>query len=1385
MKFTLFKSKSKGLMEWVYKPLKNFINSSGQLSDFRTKKLEFSLKNPVTISAQESYDRSVNLIINDGNSYPKLINTRFSSTGMNTFEVRERRNQDDTNLYYDNKLKQQTSLFKKNLVITQVSFLDESLNGSLKVGNYVFYFKLEDSDGNLSDIIAESGVVSIFKGSGSQANGGFRDENSGKSITLKLSNIDTSYNYVRVFYTRSSSDLNQNSNTQAMEIVTKYPIKADKADMNISINGEAEERQITLSELNLDYFIASSVQAQAICSNMLFLGNVKKNLINEQDLADISLRFVPRVYKQISNYNDYNRGSSLYSYTGYQLNEYYRFGIVYILDTGELTPVFNVLGGIINEDSLTQVDPLYDNDTRRKLLFEHDEDSKNINNATVNKWGVCKITAGNIDERNTVLGIQFQPQNKDEIIKALSQYNIKGYFFVRQKRLPLRICQAVTVEIEPLSFTPTPKIGTTNTNIVEGFLNEDRELTHGKQAHTLNVSAITPSNAPYGGKAYCAAFCPDYDVNYPVLNSLFQGDSYKVQQVTNGSGFDFLGSKLLQVSDRDTLTGSKSFKDVKIVGLEDNTKLVSINEGMQEMKFAARAGEPEEGFRYAKVQMNGQGENNKKENRNYIRGSFGPFIGLSKYYEPGSVINIYLNEVTSSHENLCKKRWEDRSAYFAISNRYPLNELTDDPFTCYRGDSYICDFTHRINRNFNDPAAPTNDVIVDANCWKDHFDVKNGQVVYEQFKKINLGDINAVKLGYWVNMTVVSNINLNLRCTDASHPDEYSLHSKPRTFHPYTQIDDSGLNKMPEALCYNKGHQKTLSERYNYEHSNSPAIKKEFTTRICYSELGVTDFFKNGLRVFRGTKFRDYPKEYGSIIKLLNLKENLVVIFEHGVGVLQVNERILTGQGLNSQVFLTTNNVIPEQITMISQNHGSQWENSVIATDKAIYGVDSTTKKIWAIDGGSFKIISDTKIASFLNNHILADRYKLNISEMNIHTHYNPYKQDVIFSFYDESHKAYWSICYNEIMNNWVTFYSWMPLTSFSLYNTWFTFDQQKAYSIFKGTSKINNSLDIWKHGMLGPLKLSDRVNYNNLPEGIEDDSWAIRRVNSKDLEIKPCHWYGKQHPFEIEFVINANPESHKIFDTLKILSNNAEPESFHYQISGDAYSFAKDKVNMFVRQEATRHFYNMNQNDEKIYYDQYYYRFKPEHRLIQGSTNYDRSTIFPLTYIDRQKSIDNIMDNYYTKDGSPSHRFTELSGTEVVRDPQTNELCLWTHVKGANLLTEGRMWGNMHYKEDHWFVQISPILLKEVNEGSWPKDKDNNPIIPIAPHQQMYNNDTFKAKTEYTLPDGHQITTAFNNEPLREAKIKDKYLKVRIRYKGDKLTIIKGIISLYSISYS
>ena len=92
------------------------------------------------------------------------------------------------------------------LLVTILVFITLSLKG----GMYVFYFKYEDADGNDTNIMQESGIVSCFKGKDADPlsiNGGFRDENSNKLVRFKLENLDIGYDYIKVMYSRDTSDL--------------------------------------------------------------------------------------------------------------------------------------------------------------------------------------------------------------------------------------------------------------------------------------------------------------------------------------------------------------------------------------------------------------------------------------------------------------------------------------------------------------------------------------------------------------------------------------------------------------------------------------------------------------------------------------------------------------------------------------------------------------------------------------------------------------------------------------------------------------------------------------------------------------------------------------------------------------------------------------------------------------------------------------------------------------------------------------------------------------------------------------------------------------------------------------------------------------------------
>lgn len=1612
----------------------------GELADFETNELTFDVNHPVNILPQYSYDNSVNLILNDGKNIPRLINSRFSATSRNQYQIVDRKGNNDTNIYdQGSQFDIDTSLYKRVIEIPRLHFVGLVSGGKLPIGNYHFYFRYSDADGNETDFVAESGLVSLFIGySPSSIRSGFRNEDSHKGVQFILSNIDSSYQYVNVYYTKATSDIHQNPVVQVYKINQKFLVN-NAMKCSIIITGYEDIEEVSIEEINPRYLLADSAQTQDTCQNMLFLGNIHKPDIPYQELEDLSLRFLPYVVESpydLSIDAEYNISSVtqgyydpkfIYNRVGYWNHEYYRFGIVYILSDSSLSPVFNIRGmenlKEESENKYSQI-PMWldqgDHSRGRNYIITEEDTYKIVTDSKSYREGVSIVpTDHNLENSKGVISLDMKAKSQQNIYginvtasKEVIDYlkdtlKIKGFFFVRQKRIPTILCQAYTIGIDPESRTPVLPVSS-NEYLAERFIDNDKILTHDFNSRKYFFQAESKVRKE-------GAICPEYDVDYPYYNTLFTGDSFSVCesdiQPSNPYLTD-LGDRNFR-ADEGIQTTSKDKYNVKIIGVEDNTKLVAIGDKM----FSARAGEAEEAFRFEYLEK----ENKVDSATNLVRGSFGPYLGIVGYPYSGRLIDIKIPGFFSmNQEDLFKIRYNDKSPFYAISERIALKEVEDffqyltntlDDMVLgtplYRGDCYICQVSHRVNRNFQDPSAPANDKIVDSTCWQKNFGFSDDVLKTENFEKINLGDVNAVQLGMWVTFTVRSTKNLNIRNIDDSIVDEVSLFGHARTFYPYGPMSPEGAYKIPEALCYNKGFEKSVSERYNIEVPDSPSIKNDFTNRIAYSDIHINDAFKNGFRVFQETHYRDYSKTYGSITKIIELRGKLVCVFEHGVALISVNERVVAGEGSGGNVYINTSNVLPENPKIISDTFGSQWRDSVIKTPQGIYGVDTVGKKIWRTNGTNFECISDFKVQEFLNQNISLSERELTpiMGVRNVKTHYNKFKHDVMFTFYDNLYgfeEKVWNLCYNELQQKWVTFYSWVPSYSENIYNQYFSFDRNTSKWITKlGVSKHGNSFSDgvtlgdniitdsnWKttlhlsnrnipkgEGIICKVKyelvrdnygnyklfndpvetdqidketglsiweisLRPKVTYENLcseyyariykdcilndlsvdkdgkevltaplvsnlnttvslPEGQRtiwkknlgklkvyknDRNRRInlvsrdkdRRVNgdkvvillnikatletayigdknitlgeayangSNDMtfvdsgyyqsvvavipkynmqfltthfwrhgqagiidvadNIYPTYWYGKQHPFEFEFIVADNPQLHKIFDNLEIISNNAEPESFHYEIIGDCFSFSNDKKNMYIRQEATKELYQYNGSD--VLFDPKYTQLESEHRRIYKIERgqkidlgyYDKSTLFPL-YYQRQDTINDIEDYYHLKDGSKQFKdFSALSGAEIVKYDNLQEYRIWNHAKAIDIMdpTKGRLRGNMQYKEDKWCVQINPINLVQKNEREW-LDMNGNPTekVPVELYQNPLPSDIldpYKLETPKSFDSNESsggrgyVIWNWEESQNKEVKIKDKWVKIRIRYRGDKLAIITAIKTLYSASYA
>ena len=1557
-----------GNIVYEYNPLRNYRLSSdtvingelveaGSIVDLDTDGFNFSLNNPLEIDAQSSYDGSVNLIFNDNRNIPRLVNSRFSVLQNNTYEVVDRIGNNDTNLYDSEQFDLDTSLYKRVNTIPTITFNSVLPSGNLKVGNYVIYIKYADADGNETDFVGESGIISCFIGGDRDPfsiDGGFRDQLASKSISLTVSDIDSSYDYIKVYYTRSTSDVDSNRVVTAHEIDRKFPVRNNSC--NVIITGSEETKDIPVSDINIQYSIIDKAKSQTVCQNMLFLGNSCKPDMMYKDLSDISLRLLPYLIESDSerfigktsyDYSDlsdqsysheYYNTLNIYNKVGYWNEEIYRFGVVYIMKDGSLSPVYNIRGknGIPKFEELQsaylQSDLWkYENNEKVRNYIPIDESTFDVSGTSYleNAKGVLRINTDSDSRKVYGIGIAI-PTEVSEYLNTL----VQGLFIVRQKRIPTILAQAYVMPRDLEAEVPLINYG--GSYIAERFLDNDRKLNESYLPRLYTISDMARVN-----RSAKVAICPEYDVRQSYFNHLFTGTEYVVRKADIQPSMTTLSRDIY--NDRhyyvDNYYGRREeqFSRAKIIGVGDNVPIAAV----EDYNFRGRAGEAEEGFRFRYIES----KNKEKEATNLIRGAYSPYLGIiGDQVTIGSIINIYIPGYSEAQmSTYFNTRYEDNSPYYSVSSRLSLANIDSllslqkaggDLYTytvpCYRGDCYICNFTHRLNRNFQDPSAPTNDEVVDENTWKDNYDMENT----ENNAKINRGDVNAIQLGSWITFKVCSSYNLSIRSLDPSYPTEEGLTGLKRGFYPLQELSPAGATKIPESSVINGGYSSTTSEKQAFTLPDVPYIKNRFDTRIMYSDISVGDAFKNGFRVFQMTHYRDYPRTYGGIMKMIELFGNILCIFEHGIALIPVNERAVAGEGSGGNVFINTSNVLPENPKMLSDTYGTQWPESVVQTPYFVYGVDTVGKKIWRTNGDQFEIISDFKIQEFLNENITLSEREMTpiIGVRNVKSHYNAFKQDVMFTFYDNLYgfeEKAWNICYNEVMQKFITFYSWVPSYSANIDNIHFSFNRDTSKWISKlassgslstsadGIVLSNVVIDDWEtkddmkltklglvnrslpntqntgleieltyeivkdnFGMYKHFKIitegekqnkvsylalkedfewtvpvvqlnlqctidylyssesapqdlddyvagwKDYVTYNAglyqssiaitkqevLDNGVNEglnlttDFWKHGQSGIIDIKdkIKPCYWYGKQHPFEYEFVVVDNPATHKIFENLQIVSNKAVPDSFHYEVVGESYEFHEDKKNMYIRQEATKDFYQYNGSD--ILYNRNFLDLRGKQRDIlrnwKPTGQKAKSTMFPLYYA--RVDTFNEIEDYYKGKTAPNKDYVNLSGSEIVYNEKLDEFRVWTHAKAADIKDPriGRLRGNMNYQGDVWNIQINPIIFVQRNEPAWNTaklTKETIDKVPISVGNSPIPNDlkgfdiTSETPVEDYMPQDlrdlgygpEDIDTSDWWSGRKEARLRDKYIKIRVRYTGEELAIITALKTLYTISYA
>lgn len=1127
---------SAGLNTQVYRPFNNL-----DAGPFRTTLFGYSAESRIKLVLQPDYDESINVILIGKGFPPRIINSKFKGN-ENTMEVTTARpGNANSNTYTTASLDKETRLQIFSDQVLKIAFGGMQTGGKVKPGNYSYVFYYMTEDFSRSEVIGQSSICQVaFGTTDTSKRGGISSEETNLKVTLNLSNIDTDFKYIKV-YALYSSGLD-GVEQQYLEFVT--PISITGSAMVFSHTGFETLQEVSQDVVNATFYGIDSANTGEQINGYLILGGIQESTISLQELADASAdldsNFAVKTLPP-STLPGYADPANVYDYMGSFGNESYPYGIVYVLPGGALSPVFPVRGrkhtaisidgpiaksdqanGVITFPNSNRYAPYKDNLVQVKHLeFDMTAIPTEVREKSIGFFFVrgerrpWMITQGLIIPTVGVPPIQTYKGSGgdpfyydeflageedayklipcvDQLIEAFrvdetgtssdSKYVVDDFFQIDDGYMPITITdRKVTFGASYADIFPIDKWAFISG---DALYNEPKYITslQREAPYIVQLSkgqfrvkgAITPliDQRPFddipdiGSPAYVV---PDVGLHYDLEsvtqydNGLFKQCEYLtyVSPETFAASRDFIsrvGVRLkfnLGSSDRSYDIYAKynsffGFKTASGQALVDSTK---------------GAGNPQAGD----ARMNNGGVYDLSGLNPHTSGV--KYSNLNLLVPAGWIANVYPSNVQPSATDLYPTT--DNIVYKQVSQRYTWDEATamSNTIPVFGGDAYICRVSRKLNQSgFRNPFAVTED---SAN------------------RKANIDQ--GIMITWWQE----SEYNLHLR-----NPVQFdAVETEKRSFFPFQSGGDFEAYRKyryPETVKGSPGYSELMPPKTSVAPpSLSPAIRNNFFSRLSASARHVPNAFRNGYRIFLSNSFRDYDAGMGEIVGMFNHGNKLIVVFEHGVGAAEIEQRVLTGSDSAGPVYAEPSSVLPPQMQFLSRTIGAQDPGGLIQTSGAIYGMDQDKKKIWQLTD-VFKVQSDEDVSSFLEQNSMA----------------NPrcghdFRYNEIFFTTD-----YYTLIFKEGLGEdgrgkFTSFYRNLPRYYASRGNDFYTF---------------------------------------RVPA--EETQGTFHRHDANTRLI-----YGEEQDAYVEFVINESVGQTKIFDVLTLISNEVRPskiEWFTYDIESE-----------------------------------------------------------------------------------------------------------------------------------------------------------------------------------------------------------------------------------------
>lgn len=1077
---------------------------------------------------QPEYDGSVNVVIVAKGSPPRIVNSGFYQNADGDFIVLEQRTgQANSNTYTRESLNKETKLILRSQKILKIAYNNIGTGGRLLGGNYRYMFSYQTEDFSGTDIVGESSVCQVFIGNVTgNIEGADQTKETGKRVVLDLSNIDTDFKYLKVYFRHDSGTDVETSLYYEID----RPIEITGSSMQFVHTGYEDTTEVSYEDINVDGYVIEAASAATQIDGYLLLGGIQGPTIDYDGFQTAVNEIVTSHISQSIPYSGgfLNQGyadpENTYKYLGYMRGETYPFGIRFVMKDGSLSPVFPIPGyDFLN--SIGGADPLvakglvrfpdmqqskfYDaSEIKARALYLNFTDFYNNNEWVREKTlgffivrGERKkdlVSQGILLPTLRVPPIKHQIGNRyyynehkssgsegdfrhvpviDGILEAWSR-NVTNMPESEQRA----VVDSATLELKD-KYMPIYMIdpnaydsGYNNVSVYDGakwaFYSTDTVYNEAEMLTELSrpgLYMVQHAKNEHRVKGFINKYFQEaYDGTNTIVSSKQTGMFYdfqsfvtyyntgNVKAVTASyipgevfeTGSDFISKVQARFNfDLDINDGNGSNRimpgndDFDANGVKHNTFDVDMvlrpyfgidyGAGLPVDAAAGIANPVGGNLRYYSYAI-------APQRRSHTIGT--DFENYNTLVNASFLVNIYPQEGPIADIN---NKYPDVNnvVYKQVGPRYEWSDVEGDKFiNIYGGDTYIGKTYMRPARSgYEDKAFP----ILAQN--------------------INMGMV--------VSWMQESEVNPELRTV-------YNAgESSDRSFFPRfsTDIETYRGYRLKESGRYSQGYSQTMGAKSGFKiDDTSVFVRNDFYSRVAYSTRHVPNTFKNGYREFVLNSYQDYSVDMGRIVALENYRNMMYVIFEHGIGVGEINQRVQTGSDAAGSIFVEPGQVLSPKLGSVSKDIGSQDPHSVYRTPSGIYGIDRQRKKIWRISD-RFEVISDQSVSSFLKKDPLSSP----------RTGHNPRYNEVLFS------SGNWTLCYHEGLGKFISFYSFVPDLYAASANDMYTIKGEVGYS-----HDSDNTMEV----------------------------------------------YGSLEDCYVEFTVNQSPQMAKVFDYINIISNEVRP---------------------------------------------------------------------------------------------------------------------------------------------------------------------------------------------------------------------------------------------------